>query len=56
MPPTRDLTWDQALGQPCYACGQLLTSGAVHGGWARGRAGAHVLDAEVWACPDPATL
>ncbi|MGW6457019.1 hypothetical protein ACWF94_14050 [Streptomyces sp. NPDC055078] len=53
VPPVADLTSDQAMGRTCYACGQLLTSGAVHAGRARGRSGEHVLDAELWACPDP---
>ncbi|MFI6285696.1 hypothetical protein ACIBCM_13225 [Streptomyces sp. NPDC051018] len=51
MPPVADLTWAQYQCRSCYACGRLLTTGAVHQGWARGRDGEHVLDTEVWACP-----
>ncbi|WP_176732648.1 hypothetical protein [Streptomyces sp. MnatMP-M17] len=51
IPPAGDLSTEQWAGRACYACGQPLTTGAVYCGWARGRAGVHVLDAEVWACP-----
>ncbi|WP_331739966.1 hypothetical protein OG590_39470 (plasmid) [Streptomyces goshikiensis] len=52
LPTAHGLTWDQAAGRACYACGKLLSSGAVLGGLALGRSGAHRLDTEVWACPD----
>ncbi|QXE36990.1 hypothetical protein KQY30_25030 [Streptomyces sp. GMY02] len=51
VPPAGDLTTEQWAGRACYACGRPLTTGAVYRGWARGRLGAHSLDAEVWACP-----
>ncbi|MGW2262771.1 hypothetical protein ACWEJP_27350 [Streptomyces sp. NPDC004749] len=46
-----ELKYGQAVGWNCCTCGSRLTCGAVHAGWARGSQGAHVLDAEVWACP-----
>ncbi|WP_157877413.1 hypothetical protein [Streptomyces odonnellii] len=51
IPPAGDLSTEAWAGRACYACGRPLTSGAVYRGWARGRSGVHVLDAEVWACP-----
>ncbi|MFD4135265.1 hypothetical protein [Streptomyces goshikiensis] len=34
LPTAHGLTWDQAAGRACYACGKLLSSGAVLGGLA----------------------
>lgn len=51
VPPVGELSWEQYAGRACFACGKPLTTGAVHCGWARGRAGVHVLDTEVWSCP-----
>ncbi|MFE6127535.1 hypothetical protein ACFQ6Q_04560 [Streptomyces sp. NPDC056437] len=51
VPPAAELGWEAYMGRACYACGRQLTRNAVHKGWARGRAGVHVLDTEVWACP-----
>lgn len=51
IPPVEDLTWEQSAGRACYACGRPLMHGAISGGWAVGRLGAHALNVEVWACP-----
>lgn len=51
VPPLRKLTWDQRQGRACYACGKLLTSGAIPGGRATGTVGERVISAPVWACP-----
>ncbi|MFD1659993.1 hypothetical protein ACFSL4_17770 [Streptomyces caeni] len=50
-PPVSALTREQYAGRACCWCGTRLWRGAVSAGIARGRQGAHVLDAEVWACP-----
>ncbi|MFF3873258.1 hypothetical protein [Streptomyces sp. NPDC001978] len=51
-PPTSDLSYEQYAGRACCWCGKQLQHGAVSAGIARGRMGAHVLDVEVYACPD----
>ncbi|WP_030743945.1 hypothetical protein [Streptomyces sp. NRRL F-5135] len=51
VPSVHALTYGQARVWNCYACEARLTSGAVYAGWSRGSQGAHVLNAEVWACP-----
>jgi hypothetical protein len=51
IPPAGDLTYQQGKGWHCYACGRRLTAGAVLAGRAVGRAGAHDLSADVYACP-----
>ncbi|MBT2450923.1 hypothetical protein J7F03_28385 [Streptomyces sp. ISL-43] len=48
-----ELSHGQHLGRACVACGRLLTTGAVSRGTIRGRQGVHVLDVEVWSCPNP---
>jgi len=50
IPPAAALSWEATAGRACYACGKRLTVGAIHAGRARGRDGAHVLDADVYAC------
>lgn len=52
-PPTAELSYAQYSGWACCWCGTQLRHGAVSAGIARGRDGAHVLDVEVYACPDP---
>jgi hypothetical protein len=52
IPPVTDLTFGQCQGWACVWCRVRLTVGAVSAGIARGRSGAHVLDTEVYACPD----
>ncbi|MFF5808284.1 hypothetical protein [Streptomyces sp. NPDC012746] len=47
------LSWDQAAGRACAACGKPLTTGAVSRGWWYGNHGNHRLDTELWVCPDP---
>ncbi|MFF0226319.1 hypothetical protein [Streptomyces sp. NPDC004629] len=53
-PPVASLTYAQYSGWACCWCGKSLlkVTGAVSAGVARGRDGAHVLDIEVYACPD----
>ncbi|MDX3507384.1 hypothetical protein PV755_00345 [Streptomyces caniscabiei] len=50
-PPVISLTWAQSAGWACCFCGRKLRSGAVSAGRAQGRAGAHDLSVEVYACP-----
>ncbi|MEU1304303.1 MULTISPECIES: hypothetical protein [Streptomyces] len=52
-PPATSLTYAQYAGWACCWCGTSLldVTGAVSAGIARGQAGAHVLDVEVYACP-----
>ena len=50
--PVSELTYEQYSGRACCWCGTPLQSGAVSAGISRGRQGAHVLDIEVYACPD----
>ena len=52
LPSARDLTGAQHDGHACVWCGKPLRRGAVSAGIARGKSGAHVLDVEVFACPD----
>lgn len=52
LPPVEDLTYWQSAGWACVWCKKRLTSNAVSAGIARGSQGAHVLDVEVFACPD----
>lgn len=52
LPPVEQLTHGQYNGRACVWCGTTLTVGAVSAGIARGSSGAHILDTEVWACPD----
>ncbi|MFI5755603.1 hypothetical protein [Streptomyces sp. NPDC051569] len=52
IPPVGELDSEQYAGRACYACGTSLWRGAEYGGWARGFAGVHNLDTEVWACPN----
>ncbi|MFF4752639.1 hypothetical protein ACWD5R_11515 [Streptomyces sp. NPDC002514] len=53
-PPAASLTYAQYSGWACCWCGKSLLDvmGAQSAGFARGRSGAHVLDNEVYACPD----
>ena len=51
-PPVSDLSYAQYSGWACCWCSARLWHGAVSAGIARGRSGAHVLDIEVYACPD----
>ena len=51
-PPVSDLSYAQYSGWACCWCGTQLRHGAVSAGIARGRSGAHILDIEVYACPD----
>lgn len=53
LPSAHGLVWDQAAGRACVACGKRLTTGAISRGLVHGRHGVHVLDTEVWCCPDP---
>ncbi|MFE4217156.1 hypothetical protein [Streptomyces sp. NPDC056844] len=52
LPALETLTWDQSAGRACVWCKKLLTTGAVSAGTIPCRDGAHVLDTEVWACPE----
>ncbi|MGP4089549.1 hypothetical protein [Streptomyces sp. KR55] len=54
LPSALDLTRAQYSGWACCWCGKSLVdvTGAVSAGVSRGRDGAHVLDIEVYACPD----
>ncbi|MEV8311958.1 hypothetical protein AB0P36_32730 [Streptomyces flavidovirens] len=51
IPPVRKLSYEAYAGRACYACGRPLTTGAILVGRATGRAGVHVLDVDVYACP-----
>lgn len=51
-PPTADLSYEQHAGRACCWCGKTLSGRAVSAGISRGRIGAHVLDTEVYACPE----
>ncbi|MER6431607.1 hypothetical protein ABT272_28330 [Streptomyces sp900105245] len=52
LPSAPALTRAQYSGWACCWCGcSLLRSGGISAGIARGSSGAHVLDAEVYACP-----
>ncbi|WP_327282291.1 hypothetical protein [Streptomyces sp. NBC_01205] len=53
LPSARGLTWEQAHGRACIACGEPLTAGRVYRGAVLDREGAYLLDFEVWSCPDP---
>jgi hypothetical protein len=53
LPSAYGLTWDQTAGRACVSCGKPLTTGAVPRGRVQGNHGAHVLNFEVWSCPDP---
>lgn len=55
LPPVEDLTYWQSAGWACVWCKVRLTSEAVSAGTARGSQRAHVLDVEVFACPDCAS-
>ncbi|WNZ11495.1 hypothetical protein [Streptomyces sp. 11x1] len=50
-PPVVELTRAQSSGWACCFCGRKLRRGAVSAGRAQGRAGAHDLSVEVYACP-----
>lgn len=52
LPRRQGLSPERAAGRACVVCGESLTTGAVSRGWLRGRSGVHVLDVEVWACPE----
>ncbi|MDQ0992148.1 hypothetical protein [Streptomyces sp. V3I7] len=53
LPSALDLTRPQHSGWACVWCGKsLLETGGTSAGIARGSLGAHVLDIEVYACPD----
>jgi hypothetical protein len=52
LPPANALTKAQHDGWACVWCRSPLTLGAKSAGIARGQMGAHVLDVEVYACPD----
>lgn len=51
-PPTDELNRAQYSGWACCWCDKSLlgVSGVISAGVAKGRMGAHVLDAEVFAC------
>ncbi|MGW4728073.1 hypothetical protein ACWEQC_02520 [Streptomyces shenzhenensis] len=53
-PPAASLTYAQYSGWACCWCAKSLLNviGAVSAGIAHGREGVHVLDVEVYACPD----
>ena len=53
-PPVRELSRAQYSGWACCWCGKSLldVTGAVLAGISRGSSGVHVLDIEVYACPD----
>ena len=53
LPSACSLTRAQYSGWACCWCGSsLLHSGGTSAGIARGSSGAHVLDVEVYACPN----
>lgn len=52
LPAANALTKAQHDGWACVWCGKKLGRGAASAGITRGRAGAHILDIEVYACPD----
>lgn len=52
LPPVEQLSYGQYNGLACVWCGIRLTQGAVSAGTARGQSGAHILDTEVYACPE----
>lgn len=52
LPSVHTLTKAQHDGWACVWCSERLWIGAVSAGIARGQSGAHVLDVEVYACPD----
>lgn len=52
LPPVEQLSYGQYNGTACVWCSTKLTTGAVSAGIARGQSGAHILDTEVFACPD----
>jgi hypothetical protein len=54
LPPVEQLSYGQYNGLSCVWCGTKLTTGAVSAGTARGQMGAHILDTEVYACPEHA--
>ncbi|GAA1008508.1 hypothetical protein ACFQWA_11825 [Streptomyces thermogriseus] len=55
-PSALDLTYAQHAGWACCWCGKsLLGCGGVEVGIARGSLGVHVLDVQVYACPDCAS-
>jgi ribosomal protein L37AE/L43A len=51
LPPATELSRAQFDGWACVYCGHALRKGAVSVGRATGRAGAHDLSIEVYACP-----
>jgi len=53
--PVDELNYEQYSGRACCWCGKPLWRGAVSAGISRGSSGAHVLDSEVFACPDCAS-
>ncbi|MFJ7049070.1 hypothetical protein ACIQVC_37530 [Streptomyces sp. NPDC101112] len=52
LPPVEQLSYGQYKGLACVWCKAKLTTGAVSAGIARGQSGAHILDTEVYACPN----
>ncbi|MGW6719394.1 hypothetical protein [Streptomyces sp. NPDC054995] len=52
LPTLETLTCDQSAGRACVWCKKLLMTGAVSAGTIREHDGAHVLDTEVWGCPE----
>lgn len=56
LPPAGDLTRAQHDGWACVWCGIALWKGATSAGIARVRSGVHVLDVEVFACPECSTV
>jgi hypothetical protein len=55
LPPVEQLSSGQYRGLNCVWCAVKLTTGAVSAGTARGQSGAHILDTEVWSCPNCAS-
>lgn len=53
-PPATELNYTQYSGRACCWCGKSLldVTGVKSAGIARGSSGVHVLDIEVYACPD----
>ncbi|MBE8471061.1 hypothetical protein [Streptomyces justiciae] len=53
-PPANELGYAAYSGWACCWCGKSLLGmrGTVSAGISRGRQGAHVLDMEVYCCPD----
>lgn len=49
---TRDLPGESYSGRACCICGRLLTHGGIPRGTVKGQSGVHVLNVEVWSCPD----